>query len=741
MPGNTEITEDIFSVRSGVQSDHSSFNKPLGHYSAVDWRHAIDSVWGPGLPTTEKLKIFDTFWNRIDSAFGCFHDLVINWDSLKQVYRPEIAAGVSRGRFAGIMSRLSIALKESHTSAMDNGVFNTPLSSHMPIMFIGAWGENQFFGAGLTPLPDSSLLVYNVIPNHPLGLQRGDIVLGYDGIPWKVLVYQLLSYELPLSNGWGCSPTSYTHSILMSAGRNWHLFDTIDIVKYGTGTIQHLPTSLLAGLNTSLFCTEQMDIAGVPKPNFYTGQFFSYGIIQGTNIGYIYGWQWTGNAGQQFYQAVQALMQTDALIIDFRTNFGGNMFLSDSALKVLFNYTTPTIDFGNRCSPTNHVQMCVNNWWNIYHINGVQPGYNKPIAVLTGPGAKSSGDQVALRMKYHPRVKIFGKSTGTAFNSPNVLALNPDWYCRYSPSDAFELNSPGKYLTHLEFPVDQSVWLTTSLVAQGRDDVVESALSWINIFSGPSTTPLTDNAEAGFTKWETNDTWGVAKSNAHFPVNSFSDSPKGNYKNSANNSMTLKNPVNASSSGAVVLSFWQKYDVQADKDYCRVEVSSNNGSTWQQAIAYTGTVNTIHQCQIDITKYANHSSTVKVRFRLTSDASGIGDGWFVDDILITGYTNSGQSLKDLNPDNSQNNYSLAQNYPNPFNPSTIISFAVPEVSIVEINIYDVSGRMVQSLINNVQYAQGFHSIRFDGSNLPSGMYYYKLKAGDYISTRKMLLIK
>lgn len=88
-----------------------------------------------------------------------------------------------------------------------------------------------------------------------------------------------------------------------------------------------------------------------------------------------------------------------------------------------------------------------------------------------------------------------------------------------------------------------------------------------------------------------------------------------------------------------------------------------------------------------------------------------------------------------------NSYNLGQNYPNPFNPTTYISFAVPEESVVELNIFDVSGRLVQNLVNNVKYAQGVYSVKFDGSNLPSGMYYYRLKTKDFISTRKMVLMK
>jgi len=87
------------------------------------------------------------------------------------------------------------------------------------------------------------------------------------------------------------------------------------------------------------------------------------------------------------------------------------------------------------------------------------------------------------------------------------------------------------------------------------------------------------------------------------------------------------------------------------------------------------------------------------------------------------------------------NYNLGQNYPNPFNPTTFISFAVPVESIVELNVYDISGRLIQNLINNVKYAQGIYSVKFDGSKLSSGMYYYRLKTNDYIATRKMVLIK
>ena len=85
-------------------------------------------------------------------------------------------------------------------------------------------------------------------------------------------------------------------------------------------------------------------------------------------------------------------------------------------------------------------------------------------------------------------------------------------------------------------------------------------------------------------------------------------------------------------------------------------------------------------------------------------------------------------------------FKLEQNYPNPFNPSTIIKFAVPERSIVVIKIFDVLGSEIQTLVNE-EMESGWYEKVFSASGYASGMYIYRMQAGDYISTKKMLLIK
>lgn len=86
-------------------------------------------------------------------------------------------------------------------------------------------------------------------------------------------------------------------------------------------------------------------------------------------------------------------------------------------------------------------------------------------------------------------------------------------------------------------------------------------------------------------------------------------------------------------------------------------------------------------------------------------------------------------------------FSLDQNYPNPFNPSTNINFSLPQTSKVTLNVYDMLGRKVATLLNNEQLNAANHTVKFDASALASGMYIYRIEAGSFTSTRKMMLIK
>ncbi len=85
-------------------------------------------------------------------------------------------------------------------------------------------------------------------------------------------------------------------------------------------------------------------------------------------------------------------------------------------------------------------------------------------------------------------------------------------------------------------------------------------------------------------------------------------------------------------------------------------------------------------------------------------------------------------------------YSLSQNYPNPFNPTTNLEFGISDLGFVSLKIYDISGKEVASLVNEVKPA-GYYTVSFNGANLSSGIYFYTIKAGDFVSTKRMILLK
>lgn len=86
------------------------------------------------------------------------------------------------------------------------------------------------------------------------------------------------------------------------------------------------------------------------------------------------------------------------------------------------------------------------------------------------------------------------------------------------------------------------------------------------------------------------------------------------------------------------------------------------------------------------------------------------------------------------------NFKLQQNYPNPFNPSTRITFTLPGIENVTLEIYNTLGQKIETLLNNKMPA-GSHEVRFNAQNLSSGIYFYRITAGDFSQVRKMVLLK
>ncbi|MCH7963542.1 MAG: T9SS type A sorting domain-containing protein [Bacteroidetes bacterium] len=112
---------------------------------------------------------------------------------------------------------------------------------------------------------------------------------------------------------------------------------------------------------------------------------------------------------------------------------------------------------------------------------------------------------------------------------------------------------------------------------------------------------------------------------------------------------------------------------------------------------------------------------------------------FLERVLIHFGLEEPNSILDENADQPITFY-LHQNYPNPFNPITSIQYAVSSRQFVSLKVYDVLGNEIASLVDE-EKPVGSYEIKFDGTGLTSGIYFYQLKAGSYIKTKKMVLIK
>jgi hypothetical protein len=93
-----------------------------------------------------------------------------------------------------------------------------------------------------------------------------------------------------------------------------------------------------------------------------------------------------------------------------------------------------------------------------------------------------------------------------------------------------------------------------------------------------------------------------------------------------------------------------------------------------------------------------------------------------------------------NTSNTPQTIYLSKNYPNPFNPSTTIKFTISDLQFTTLKVYDLLGREIATLVNEEKPA-GSYEVGFNGTGLPSGIYFYQLRAGNFSETKKMVLLK
>jgi hypothetical protein len=440
--------------------------------------------------------------------------------------------------------------------------------------------------------------------------------------------------------------------------------------------------------------------------------------------------------GADMIQFNHYLYGTGFSLLNYRIRGDANDWMHhDSGHTKIFAYTP---EIGNWFWPTQAeilplAQGCV--WMNIY-ISMVAGAFIYPDLAQFNQQYYSPGNSGSLRVLFKNKglasaqnVKIHWTSLSSYITIPTSVYNYPSISQFVSDSSLFSFSISGSVPNNSAIP-------TVLNFKQEDTNIVHTENLYVLIGTGLTT--FADSAENGFGNWTTNQGWAITTSQYHTPTHSFTDSPIGSYQNNANNSMTLSTPINITSYPIVYLSFWHKYNTEAGYDYCNVEISSDNGSTWQKVSSYDGIQSGWTQEIFDITSYANGTSQLKIRFTLNSDTYITADGWYVDDIKLTNYANV---LTNVDPFVSPPlKYSLSQNYPNPFNPNTTIKFEIPREEFTQLVIYDALGREVAKLLNK-DLTAGSYEVEWNAENYGSGIYFYQLKAGNYNETRKMMLLK
>ena len=161
----------------------------------------------------------------------------------------------------------------------------------------------------------------------------------------------------------------------------------------------------------------------------------------------------------------------------------------------------------------------------------------------------------------------------------------------------------------------------------------------------------------------------------------------------------------------------------------KIELSINNGTSWSTITDSTASTG-IYSWLVNASQTSNQA-LIRISDLTNENISDQSDNIFIIDIA---------PAVDEEFSGIPDSYKLLQNYPNPFNPSTTIYYGLPEESSVKITIYDVLGNKVMVYSEDKQEA-GFHKIKFDATELPSGIYFYQLQAGDFVETKKMVLMK
>jgi len=240
----------------------------------------------------------------------------------------------------------------------------------------------------------------------------------------------------------------------------------------------------------------------------------------------------------------------------------------------------------------------------------------------------------------------------------------------------------------------------------------------------------------------------VAVSRNYVPYNGEFSAVLGRLNNGTATTTALDLHLDLTKGENILLEYWIKdlADEQQTRD--GLWFSNDSGTTFKKALQFKVDEWTNSQYQfmsLDINRMADSlnlplTGGFVVRFQQHGSSRLGSDGIVIDNISVTGKTKPTTSVADAQAQTTPTFFALQQNYPNPFNPTTTIQYDLPQRENVKLTIFNTAGQQVKALVNGARKA-GSHRITVDMQGQSSGIYFYRLEAGSFSMTRRMLFLK
>jgi hypothetical protein len=381
----------------------------------------------------------------------------------------------------------------------------------------------------------------------------------------------------------------------------------------------------------------------------------------------------------------------------------------------------------------------------------MEPGETITMVIdLANTGSRDATNVAAVLSTRDPYVVVDeGEAAVALIDAGGTAVLDPPFIVSLTP-DAPPYHQPD---------------LSLRLTADG-DFASTSAFSFI-----VGSMELEDDFEAGEGLWTHStvtggpDDWHMETARNHSPTHSWKFGGVGYASYSNNADGGLVSPF-VCVGPAAQLQFWSWLDAEQYTstyawDGCVVEISTDEGETWEfiapdggySHVVYSGSPVPLppgtpcwsgqHGWRLEVFDLAAYENEMAMfRFRFVSDAYQTEEGWYVDDVQLS---SAAASVEELVLSPAPFDYALRQNTPNPFNPTTRIEYSLPQEGEAMLAIYNVKGQLVRTLVEGWQPA-GHASVGWDGTNalgqkVASGIYLYRLEAGEFNDQRTMVLLK